>query len=172
MPAPTTDAVIRIKALRNIAGLFTSKTIEQEVFNLVFKNLYSNMWILIDPGVFCHKIPDITPKRQVTDIIEKLGYKRLATVFRTRNDDFTSSLYLVRFNPRMISKISRRKKNLYIMSWTGKVAQNASGDIVIIDDDKVSEEWRVKLPKVRIPNGDVGTEWKVDMKNIEWERIL
>ena len=69
MPAPTTDAVIRVNALRTIARLFTSRETDQQVFDLVLRNTYSNMWVMIDPSTFCYKIVDTTPKMQITSLI-------------------------------------------------------------------------------------------------------
>lgn len=172
MPAPSTDCVVRVKALKGLSQLFTSRTIEQQVFDLVLRNLYSNMWILIDPGLFCYKLSDVTPKTQVITLIEKLGKTRLATVFRARSEDHTRSLYLLRLNPRMISKMCRRKTNKYVLKSVGKIASGAAGDEVLIDKDKVHSLWLDAIVFKEVSDGDVNIIRYAIMKNIEWERIL
>ena len=111
MSAPTTDPVIRVKALRSIAAIFTSRTIDQQVFDMLLRMVYSNVWIMVDPGLLCFKFVETAPKAIIISLIERLARTRVAIVYRTRNEDFTRSLYIVKFNPRMVSKISRRKRS-------------------------------------------------------------
>lgn len=172
MPAPTTDAVVRVKALRSIAQLFTSRETDQQVFDLVLRNIYSNVWVMIDPGTFCYKIQDTTPKAQIISLIEKLGKTRLAVVFRARNEDMTRYVYLVKLNPRMMSKMCRRKTCKYFMRHMSKDARSIVGEEVLIDNDKVNSEWISKIEFQNVQDGDTNMIHYAKFRHFDWERIL
>lgn len=168
MSAPSTDCVVRVKALRNIAKLFTGRSVEQQVFDTVMRSVHSNMWTLIDPATLSYKLAETMPKIQVINLIEKLGRSALATVFRTKNEDMTRTLYLLRLNPRMISKITRRKTKLYTVYGTGNVVD---GDIIVVDDGKVNSEWLSKFVYRQVSDG-INTLEYINLGKFDWERII
>lgn len=172
MSAPTTDPVIRVKALRSIAAIFTSRTIDQQVFDVLLRMMYSNVWIMVDPGLLCFKFVETAPKAIIISLIERLARTRVAIVYRTRNEDFTRSLYIVKFNPRMVSKISRRKTNKYTVNRMSKIGSVVVGDEIIIDKDKVHSDWFDKFVFKSVNNGNERVSRFVALNKLEWERVL
>lgn len=170
MQIQTSDVLVRVKALESLAMVMNGRTLDSKAFNLVMRNLYSDMWVMIDPSVFSFKIQE-TPKTQVIGVLERLGKQRLATVYRCDSDD-NRSCYLVMFNSRFITKTSRRKQNVYVLSRMSKAAKHITGDKVVIDKDKCGTYWEEKLKYERIGDGDVHAEYRVNMKSLEWKRVL
>lgn len=165
MQVQTTDVLVRVKGLSNLSLVVSDKRLVAKAFDLVMRNLYSDAWVMLDPSVFSYKLQD-TPKTQIIEILERLGRQRLANVFRCDSDD-NRRCYIVMYNPRFIVKTCRRKRNVYVMHRLSKSARQLVGDMIVIDQDKCGTYWIDKLKVEKVDE-----EYRVNMKNLEWKRVL
>lgn len=170
MQMQTSDCLVRVKALSSLALVMNGRTLDAKAFDLVMRNLWSNVWLMLDPSVFSFKVQE-TPKAQVIGVLERLGKQRLATVYRCDSDD-NRSCYLVMLNQRFITKTCRRKQNVYVLSKMSKAAKHITGDLVVIDKDKCGDYWVDMVKQERIEDGNLHAEYRANMKQFEWKRIL